>query len=61
MLPRWEGVKGGAILGVLRQIGRDHMYDDITKYIIGYPKMNYGYPKMNYGYQNELRISKNQE
>ena len=21
---------------------------DITKYIIGYPKMNYGYPKMNY-------------
>ena len=27
LLPRLEGVKGGAILGGLRQIGRDHMYD----------------------------------
>ena len=27
MLPRWESVKGGAISGGLRQIGRDHMYD----------------------------------
>ena len=27
MLPRREGVKGGAISGGLRQIGRDHMYD----------------------------------
>ena len=26
MLPRREGVKGGAKSGGLRQIGRDHMY-----------------------------------
>ena len=41
LLPRLEGVKGGAISGGLRQIGRDHMYGHCLRVFNG---LYLGYP-----------------